>query len=318
MRNLLLIVVSMFGALVANAQTKRINFKAPVFYPEGIAFDAPAQNFFISSVKTGTIGKVDQAGNFSTFYQDSSLKSSYGMKVDLKRNKLWVCTGDANYSKYSEPSTYKKLIRLIGIDLKTARKTDDINLSNLTPGDHFANDLTIDDEGNIFITDSYAPVIYKVNTQMQPSVLVTSEMFDAVDVGLNGIVYSDKGYLIVANNSSGMLYKVEIKNPQNITNVKLPTFYPGADGLLWDARGNLVLIQNKGVHKVFNLSSTDNWQSAKPNASTVTEDRFDQPTTGTLRNNELFVLNSKMKDLNDPTAPPAKEFSIQLVRFIPL
>jgi len=53
-----------------------------------------------------------------------------------------------------------------------------------------------------------------------------------------------------------------------------------------------------------------------PTGSTLAEDRFDQPTTRTRKGKEIYVLNSKIKDLNDPTAVPAKEFSIQLVRFV--
>ncbi|RYG33838.1 MAG: hypothetical protein EOO01_32830 [Chitinophagaceae bacterium] len=71
------------------------------------------------------------------------------MKLSIDQKKLWVCAGDPNYSKYRDSSTFRKMIRLIGIDLKNNKKFADIDLSTLYPGKHFANDLTLDDQGNI-------------------------------------------------------------------------------------------------------------------------------------------------------------------------
>lgn len=310
------IIIIVLIASTAWAQTPRINFKAPMLYPEGTAYH-PAKNiYYVSSVKTGTIGTVNVNGVYQPFYEDSTLKSSYGMEVDVKRNKLWVCTGDANYSKYTDSATYRKLARLISLDLQTGRKKDDIDLSNLVEGKHFANDITMGDKGNLYITDSYAPVIYKVDAQMKPNVFARSDWFKSEDVGLNGIEWHPKGFLIVAHNTSGLLYKIDMAQPERITKVQMKTFFPGADGLLWDAEGALVLMQNKGANKIFQLTSKDNWQSAEVKAYTLLEDRLHHPTTAALNNNKVFVLNSKLNEETDPTAIPSKEFSLQQVRFV--
>lgn len=315
--NIYLLYILIGWSYCAQAQTARINFQYPTLYPEGVAYDGGSKIFYVSSVTTGTIGKVDAQGNYTKLYEDPALKSSFGMKVDAKRHRLWVCTGDPNYSRYADSSTYKKMIRLIGIDMATGKKTDEVDLSNLYPGKHFANDLAIDDMGNIYITDSYSPAIYKVDPQMKASVLTTSDWFKSEDLGLNGIVWSPKGYLIVDHNSSGSLFKIDLRDPQRITRITTKGFYPGADGLLWDASGNLVMAQNKGVHRVVALSSKDNWQSADLASSTAATDRFIQPSTLALRDGQLYALNSKLNELSDPTAPPSKEFSLQLVRLMP-
>lgn len=299
----------------ALAQTGRINFKAPLFYPEGVAYDETGQRFFIGSVKTGTIGTVSEAGMYAPFYVDSSLKSSFGMKVDKLRGKLWVCTGDATYSQYSDSATYKKMIRLIGLDLQKGTKTDDIDLSALYNGKHFANDLALDNAGNIYITDSYSPVIYRVDAQGKPSLLVQSPLFSAVDVGLNGILWHKAGFLLVINGSQGQLYKIDLAAPNTITAVKQPAFFPGGDGLLWDKDGGLVLAQNRGTHKIFKLQSKDNWQSCELVGATAATDRFKQPSTTTLKDNKVYVLNSKLNELTDPTAKPSVEFSLQQAVF---
>ena len=301
-----------------SAQTPRITFTAPLVYPEGTAFNASTNTFYVSSVKTGTIGAVDLKGNYKILYEDSLLKSSFGMKVDAKRNRLWVCVGDPNYSKYADSSTYKKMIRLIGLDLKSGKKINDIDLSGLYNGKHFANDMTLDNEGNIYITDSYSPVIYKVNTNFQPSVFAQNNLFMAKDLGLNGITWSDKGYLLTVNNSDGTILKVDLKNPQNVILVKIDNFFPGADGILLDAQNNLLLDQNKGVDKIYKISSSDDFISAKIIEATSGTDRFQNPSTSAMKGNDLYILNSKLNELKDSINSPSKEFSLQLAVFKPV
>lgn len=302
-------------SMLVSAQTPRINFTAPYSYPEGTAYDAAAHRFFVSSAKTGTIGTVSEQGEYEIFYEDSTLKSSFGMKVDIHRGKLWVCAGDPNYSKYSTPATFKKLSRLIGIDLKTGKKLNDIDLTNLYAGKHFLNDLTLDNAGNIYLTDSFSPVVYKVDSKGQATVLVQNDGFKSADIGLNGIAWNTKGFLVVANNSDGSLYRIDLKDPTQVIRIQTDIFFVGADGLLWDGAGNLIVVQNKGVNKVYKLSSSDNWSTAKVIASTSPADRFKQPSTATMQQDKVYVLNSKLNELSNPTMPPSKEFSLQLAVF---
>ena len=316
MKNILSILIII--SLQLNAQTQRITFTAPALYPEGTAFNKADNLFYVSSAKTGTVGTVDQQGNYKVFYADSLLKSSFGMKVDAKRNRLWVCVGDPNYSKYSDSSTFKKMIRLIALDLKTGKKINDIDLSNLYSGKHFANDLTIDDDGNIYITDSYSPVIYKVDATYHATVFAQNDMFIAKDIGLNGIVFYPKGFLLAVNNSNGKILKIDIKNPQSVTKVNIDNFFPGADGILLDAQNNLLLDQNKGTDKIYKISSPDDFKTAKIIAATFFTDRFQNPSISTIKGNDLYVLNSKLNELKDSINSPSKEFSLQLAVFKPV
>lgn len=311
---LFLLIASLYSA----AQTERITFQAPLLYPEGVAYDPATKLFYVSSVKWGAIGSVTSDGMYKEVFADSLLKSSFGMKVDGKNKRLLVCISDPNYSRFSTPATFKKMARLISIDLASGTKKWDISLDKLYAGKHFANDLTLDDKGNIYITDSFSPVIYKIDAQGKASVFAESDLFKSEEVGLNGILFHPQGYLLVAHNTNGSLFKVELKNPKNISKVKLKTFFPGADGLLWASPNNLVLVQNKGVNKAFQLASTDNWMSAEVKAATAASDLFQHPTTATMQDGRIWALNSKMNELMDSTMAPSKEFSLQLVTFQPV
>ncbi|HTF17076.1 MAG TPA: hypothetical protein VK658_03325 [Chryseolinea sp.] len=297
------------------AQNNRTTFDAPKVYPEGIAFDTRNNVAYVSSVKTGTIGKVDATGNYTEFFVSKDLKSTYGMKVDEKRNRLWVCASDANYSKYKDPSTFKKMARVIAIDLSTGEKVADIDLSALFQGYHFLNDLALDDKGNVYVTDSFSPAIYRIDTKGTPSLFATNKLFKSAFIGLNGIVFHPKGYLLVAHNTDGVILKVDMKDPSKVERVVIDQLFPGADGLWLDARQSLIVVQNKGVNKVFKLASTDEWKTASVGASTPSSELFQNPTTCGQMKGQLYVLNAKLNEISDSTNKPSNSFSYQQVIF---
>ena len=51
MRNISFLIVAMFACSAAICQTQRITFKAPMKYPEGVAFNDKTNTFYVSSVK---------------------------------------------------------------------------------------------------------------------------------------------------------------------------------------------------------------------------------------------------------------------------
>ena len=309
------IAMLVFGC-IAQKPTERISFMADEAYPEGVAFDSTANVYYVSSARLGTIGKVSPQGSYSVLYQDNSLKSTYGVKVH--GNKLIFCAGDANYSKFTSPDTRTKMARLLAVDTRTGSKLMDVDLSQLVPGKHFPNDIAIDPQGNMYVTDSFAHAIYKVSPEGKASVFAKSKLFQTMGVGLNGIVYHPEGYLVACSSSTGQFYKVDIQNPENVRKVSIDQFFLGADGLLLDDSSHLSVVVNGGTDKIFRLESTDNWQSAKLSASTLASDRFTYPSTATRFQNSTWVMNAKFSELVDSNSVPSKNFAIQKVVFKPL
>jgi sugar lactone lactonase YvrE len=298
--------------------TARINFSAEDNYPEGIAYDSTRNVYYVSSARLGSIGKVTPNGVYSVLYTDNTLKSSYGMKIHPDGKRLFVCVGDANYSKFTSPDTRTKIARLLIIDLATGKKMSDIDLSGLKPGKHFPNDLTFDDSGNAYITDSFAHAIYKVNGNGQASVFASDPKFITEGIGINGIVYHKGGFLLVDNSATGLIYKVSISNPQDVQKIMADQYFLGADGLLLNSSDKLTVVVNGGNDKIFQLESTDNWKSAKLAATTLIADRFTYPATATLNRSEVWVMNARFNELLDSNAVPAKNFAIQHAVFKPI
>ncbi|HYE54004.1 MAG TPA: hypothetical protein VD996_04145 [Chitinophagaceae bacterium] len=298
--------------------TPRINFTAPDAYPEGIAYHPDNNVYYVSSARTGTIGKVTPEGSYTVLHQDTGFKSSYGMKVHPDGKRLFVCVSDANYSRYTSPDTRNKMMRLVSIDLATGNKLADINLASLYAGEHFANDLVFDDKGNLYLTDSYSNTIIKVDPSNKPSVFCKSPLFETAGIGLNGIVYHPAGYLLVSSTGKGAIYKVDINNPQNVQQVRSSMYFIGADGMLLNDSNHLTLCVNGGNDKIFKLKSEDNWQSAELAGTTLLANRFTYPATATRNGDDIWIMNARFHELNDSNAIPSKVFSIQKAVFIPI
>jgi len=303
---------------IPDQPTTRIEFNAPDSYPEGIAYDSIRDVFFVSSARLGSIGKVSNAGAYTTLINDPAFKSSYGLKVHPDGKRLFACISDANYSKFTSPDTRKKMARLVGIDIATGKKVNDIDLAALVPGQHFANDLTFDKSQNAYVTDSFANVIYKVTPDGKASVFADSPLFKTKGVGLNGIVYHPGGFLLSVSSGTGTIYKIDVNNPKNVTKVTTEQFFMNGDGLLLTGNKSLVVVQNGGSHKIYELTSEDNWASAKLSASTLAADRFTYPSTATKAKDKVWIMNANFSELVDSTSVPSKKFAIQHARLMPL
>lgn len=320
MKSVKYLVFSIFvlAGCISIGPTARIEFTAPDAYPEGVAYDSAQNVYYISSARLATIGKVSPDGMYNALYTDSNMKSTYGMKIHPDGKRLFVCVGDANYSKYTSPDTRKKMCRLVSIDLASGRKLSDIDLSALVPGKHFPNDLVFDDKGNAYMTDSYANAIYKITADGKASVFAKDKQFETEGIGINGIVYNPAGFLLVDNTNKGQLFKIDINNPQNVQKVKIDQYFLGADGLYLNDVNKLTMVVNGGNDKIYQLKTEDNWQSAKLAATTLIADRFTYPSTATRNGKDMWIINARFNEHMDSNSVPTKIFAIQKAVFKPV
>jgi sugar lactone lactonase YvrE len=316
MKTIKLLISSVFLlGCAAVGPSARINFSAPDSYPEGIVFDTVRNVYYVSSARTGTIGSVTLDGEYNVLHADSALKSTYGMKIHPDGKRLFICVGDANYSKFTAQDTRKKMSRLISLDIETGKRLSDLDLAGLIPGNHFPNDLVFDDQQNIYVTDSYAHAIYKITPDGQASVFAKNKVFETEGVGLNGIVYHPDGYLLVDNSNTGQIYKVDLNNPQNVQKVAINQYFLGADGLLLSSNDILTVVANGGNNKVYQLKTEDNWKTARLCGTTALADRFTYPSSITTNADGVWVMDAKLNELVDSNSVPTNIFAIQKAEF---
>ncbi len=301
----------------AYSQASEIVFKSPGLYPESLTYYAPAQKFFVGSVKYGKIGTVSMDGTYQTWYDDPQLISTFGVNQDPGRKRLLVCVADLGFSPRSSPSTIDKTARLAVFDIENAKLIRIVDLVASIPGRHFANDVVADSEGNAYVTDSWAPYVYKVTPDGEVSVLAHDKRLGAPKgkVGLDGIAYSPKGFVIVNHYDKGLLYKIDLKTGK-VTLVRVPLKMPGADGMFFDSHGHLYVVQNhlgtpRGRNAVTLLESKDNWRTARVVADKLFPETQVQGvilpdgTVYALRD-KLEVLLAKKPDVDTFSIAPIK------------
>jgi len=320
----MLCVASLAGLLSAATTVRatshphEITFRSPATYPEGVAWDAGHHRFLVTSIHKGVIGAVTEAGVYSVFARDPHMVSAVGIHLDPRRDRVLVCNADPGYSEFSSKKTTGKLAGLAAFQLSTGKLIRYVDLARGSAGGHFCNDLTIDTDGTAYITDSFSPVVYKVDKNYHASILLNSQTFSGQSFNLNGIVVKD-GYLLAVKMNSGQLFKIPLDDPARFTEVKLPHRIYGADGALWGPDGSLIVIANDNAHvgakpavatnKVFKLSSRDHWASARIIGAASTGDVF--ATTGTIKDGQLYVMHAMLHVLFDPkTKHQLQQFEI--------
>jgi sugar lactone lactonase YvrE len=287
-----------------------ITFTKAALYPEGVEYDAKRNAFLVTSLHEGLIGEVSDDGIYKVFAQDPNFVSAIGIRIDAERDRLLVCNSDPGASIHTKQENQGKLAGLGIFQLSTGKLIKYLDLGKLGgAGGHFCNDIALDSAGNAYVTDSFSPIIYKVDSANNATVLLNNERFTGEGFNLNGIVVKDN-YLLVTKYNDGLLFKVPIDQPEQFTQVEMKETLVGADGLLWAPDGSLVVIANLKTNKVFKLDSSDNWASANVISSVDTGDVF--PTTGVVRDGKIYALYAMLHVLFNPeTKTHVEKFEIR-------
>jgi gluconolactonase len=128
------------------------------------------------------------------------------------------------------------------------------------------NDLEIDSEGNLYISDSGdweggGGVIFRVGQDKKIETVITYED-DLRLVSPNGLLMDGPGKLLEVDYTTGILFRIDLKSK---TMEKVAAGFGASDGLVRDSRGRLI-ITNYAGHKVYVLTAPD----AKPQEIEVT------------------------------------------------
>ena len=281
-------------------------------FPEGIGYDASNKLFYVGSLINPTIYRVNLKGEIQPFITDPQLISSAAVHVDNNFQRLLVASLDLGSSKYSAKASKSKLAGLGVYSLKTGKLIQYVNLAKDLPGAHLANDIAVDSGGNIYITDSSSPNIYKIDNNYRTSLFLSDVEFTGEGFNLNGIVYQEDGFLIASKYNSNALYRIPVDNPTAFKKIELSYSLAGPDGLVLVSESKLAVIQNKNGGKVSVIESNDKWLSAKHISSIMLENSY--PTSGAILDDGLAVIDGHINQLFSDKSKGVKNFSIILLK----
>ena len=268
----------------------RVAFELPEreLLTEGIAHDPRDGVFYVGSVHQSKILRVTRRGAVSEFVPELPGRwAPLGLRVDRKRGALWVATAALPQTARSSPSDSGRSA-ILRYDLRSGRLTARYDApDDGTP--HVIGDLILTGKGDVYATDSRAPVIYRV-----PVGGDTLERFLESPLLLSGqglALAPDERSLYVADYSRGIL-RVDLR-ARTVSSVEAAdgVLSLGIDGLYFH-RGTLVGIQN-GVtpHRVarFTLSPAGD-RLLRADVLERAHPRYQEPTLGVLVDGELYYI----------------------------
>jgi Cu-Zn family superoxide dismutase len=257
--------------------------------PEGVASRNHGRVFFVGATGDGTIyrGAIDNP-TVSEFIPGGSGKSAIGLEV--AGGELFVAGG----------MTGKVFVYKL--------RTKELLATFDTGSGAFLNDLVVTRKGDVFVTDSFRPMLWQITAAqvkarsgapvgipVEPEIHYTAGQFN-----LNGIVARKGGrQLIVVQSNEGKLFRIDLRRGatsrviRQITAVSLP----GGDGLLLD-HGRLIVVQGSPARLQFLKLNGDATRAEL--RATRTDPTLRGPSTVDRAKNLYLVVNADFATSSKP------------------
>ncbi|GAB1510016.1 SMP-30/gluconolactonase/LRE family protein [Actinophytocola sp. KF-1] len=239
------------------------------FQPEGIAI-GPGPVAYFGSLADGDIYRADLRTGRGRVISEGPGTPSVGMKTDAT-GRLYVAGGAAGNARVVDTRTGAVLAS-----------------HQLTTAAAFVNDVALAG-GSAWFTDSVNQQLYRLTRGTVTTVPITGDLVYTTGFNANGIAPTPDGTaLLVVQSSAGKLFRVGFDGRS--TQVALDYTLAGGDGLLLSGR-TLYVVQNR-LNTVAVLHLDRHATSARL-ATTLTDERFDVPTTVARFGHRLYLPNAR-------------------------
>ncbi|HEY9225509.1 MAG TPA: SMP-30/gluconolactonase/LRE family protein [Gemmatimonadaceae bacterium] len=262
------------------------------FWPEGMDVDSTTGRFYVASVQHRTIAEVRADGSTREILRRDrpDLGAMLGVRVDAKRGVLWATTSAIrNSPTFTTGDTLAaELMRIRLGDGEIERRW---RVPSPAPN-HALGDLAIGPRGDVFVTDSSDPVLYRLRPNDTMLEAIRSPLFRSPQ----GIAPSPDGRIVyVADYSHGLL-RVDLETGTVTRLDDAPgSTSVGCDGVAWD-RGAIVAVQNGVTPARVMRFVLDPGGTRIARADLVDRNlaMADEPTIGAILGREfVYVANSQ-------------------------
>jgi Cu-Zn family superoxide dismutase len=264
-------------------------------FPEGIAFDQHTGHFYVSSTNDGSIlrGHVNEPAASGFIAGTTGPFSSIGLEVDDGR--LYVAGGPTGTARVYDAST-GALLRVF-----------------TSGAGGFLNDLAVAMNGDVFVTDSFRPVLWRIPAgatggALEPWVDLTgTPMQYTTGFNANGIVATPDGkYLIVSQSNTGEQFRVDLATKE-VVQIDLGGEAVNGDGI--ELRGRTLYAASSGLIAKVRLAG--DFLSGEV-VSRTGDPSFSSPTTIAIARGRLLVVNSQFDRLFGGL-PPVLPFTVSSI-----
>jgi sugar lactone lactonase YvrE len=267
-------------------------------WPEGVDRDPRTGDFYIASVRHRTIVRVSSDGKEHELWprDDPRLGAMLGVRVDPRRPIVWATTSGIAQMEGWTPAD-SAIAALLRIDARTGRILRRWDVPP-APRGHVLGDLAVGPHGDVYLTDSFHPVLYRLRPGADTLERITHPLFRS----LQGMAPTDDGrFVYVASYPSGLLrVRLADGNVQRLgAAAALNT--RGCDGIVLH-RGAIVAVQNGATPARIVRFALNAAGDSIVAAQTIDENPAlaPEPTIGTMMGDRfVYVANSQWDEYDD-------------------
>jgi sugar lactone lactonase YvrE len=299
-------------------------------YPEGIHL-LPDGSFLIGGFGDGSIQKVtfdkDGTKTSASYYSgigENGMSSAVGFATDLSRDRLWVANFNFDTGN-GIPGSQVKVFTL-----STGELTATIPEEYLQGV--FFNELAIDKAGNVYITDTLNPQIWKAKVDLSGvDVFVKDDLLSnpAPDqpFDLNGLaITNNEKYLIASvmdrlDAGDGRLVRIEIDTKEVSPVTLLGTedavaAFAGSDGMFFYTDDLLFMVNVfSSAGAIFTAKFNKDYSASMLVIRDAYQDYYVRPTASATRKEMLWTVQSQLDHIIDDKngnlgTPPKLPFQI--------
>ncbi|HEX4681579.1 MAG TPA: hypothetical protein VH277_02655 [Gemmatimonadaceae bacterium] len=289
-------------AIAANARPlvrsrRLLAFGDSSFWAEGVDADPRTGHFFVSSIRHRTIADVARDGTARELWprDRAGLGAIFGVRVDTIRNVLWATTSGVPQEEGYVPgdSGVAALLEIRPADGSILRRWD----LPAAPMGHVLGDLAVGPRGDVFMTDSNHPTLYRLRSESDTLESITSPLFHS----LQGLAPTPDGRTLYLTDYSHGLLRVDLQSAA----VKRVADAAGStsldcDGIVW-YRGGIVAVQNGVTPRRIVRFVLDATGDRIERVDVVDRNVVvaDEPTIGTIAGNEFVYVANGQWDKHD-------------------
>lgn len=249
--------------------------------PEGMAYDAPSESFFVGSIARRKIVRISKEGAVSDFtVEGAGLDHVLGLAVDAPRRVLYAVSTSA----LTVEGRKNRHNAIFAFDVDSGRLLHRMDIA----GAIGLNDVAVAPGGRIFTTDSGSGAVYEVSPDKEPKAWVAPGELP----GANGLAASpDASRLYVAHNTGIGVVDIAKGGVKRVANTTRETV-AAIDGL-YQWHGQLVGVQNvttPGRVVLITLSPDGGTITSVKTLLSHHHSALDEPTTGAATDRGFFLL----------------------------
>jgi len=268
-------------------------------FPEGVAYNPANGKFYVGSTGDGTLYEGDVASGEVTVFSEGGADgrtTAIGMKVGASGN-LWVAGGGAG-QMFVYNTTDGSLV--------ATYTTPEVEQT-------FINDVTLAPDGAAYFTDSFRPILFKINKvesgeaeswlDFTGTVLEYSEGFN-----LNGIAATADGrYLLTVHSPTGNLYRIDTTSKEVSLIDTGGAELTAGDGIL--LIGDTLYVSRNSFGEIVPVTLSEDYSTGTAGEA-FTDPSLIFPTTIAQVDDSLLVVNSQF---NNRGGTPELPFSVSRI-----